>query len=138
LYANVTYYYKVRAKGTGGYTAYTNEANSKTLNIAPSIIPISDVTLRYDAQKTISVNTSDSDGDSVSLSVSNLPSFGTFTSNGGSGSIVLNPNGQQGTFTITVTASDNNGGSSSQSFKLVVNSNYSPVIDSIANVSMLA
>ena len=138
LYANVTYYYKVRAAGTGGYTVYANEGSAKTLNIPPSIVPIADVTMRYDGQKTIAVNTVNQDGDVITVSVSNLPSFATFTPNGGNGSIYVNPNGQQGTFAIQVTATDNNGGGASQTFNLIVNNNYPPTVNAISDVSIPA
>ncbi|MFL5788018.1 MAG: fibronectin type III domain-containing protein, partial [Flavisolibacter sp.] len=138
LYANVTYYYKVLSKGIGGNSTFSNEGSAKTLNIAPILNPIANVTMRYDAQRGVNISTINADGDIITLTVNNLPSFGSFTSSGGNGTILFNPNGQQGTFTMQVVATDNNGGSASQNFTLTVNSNYPPSINALANVTMPA
>jgi len=138
LFANVTYYYKVRAKGVGGNSAYSNEVNVPTGNNSPVLQPVSDFTMRFDSQRTLNLSASDADGENISLSFETPLAFATFTNNGnGTGQLVFNPNSsQQGVYNLRVIATDQHSGKDTADFVLTVNSNYVPVITPVNNVSI--
>ncbi len=138
LYANVVYYYQVRAFGVGGYSAYTNQVNKTTSNTPPLIAAISSFAMRYSTTQVVNVSANDSDGDPVSFTINNLPAFGSFANNGpGTGTLTFSPTAsQQGTYTIKVIASDNHGDSANSSFTLTVNNNYPPIVAPVSNISM--
>ncbi|PUZ23164.1 hypothetical protein DCC81_22465 [Chitinophaga parva] len=137
LAANTVAYYKVRAVGEGGYSAFTKAVGAKSLNNPPVIDNISGLTIRYGTSQTISVNASDPDNDALTFSIYNNPGFITVQQSGGNTSIVLAPgNSQQGTFNTGVIVTDVNNGKDTAFFTVVVNDNYPPVIDSIPAVSV--
>lgn len=139
LFANVKYYYKVRAVNEGGNSGYTNTAGVSTLNTPPVITQLADRSLRYDAQLVLNITATDPDGEAVTLTTANIPAFGSFNDNGnGSATLTFTPSAAtQGTYpNITVTATDQHSGVTSTSFTLTVNDNYSPVISNVSNVSM--
>ncbi len=138
LYANVTYYYQVRAFGVGGYTAYTNQVNKTTSNTAPAIVAISNFAMRYGTTQVVNVSANDSDGDPISFTINNLPAFGSLASTGpGTGTLTFSPGAsQQGNYIINVIASDNHGGSANTAFTLTVNNNYPPVVTPVSNITI--
>ena len=140
LFANAGFYYKVRAVNVGGASAYSNEANASTQNNIPVLNEgYGTQYMRYGTVLELPVTASDVDPGTLNVSVTNLPSFGTYISNGnGSGLIRFTPgiNDQQTYNNITVTVSDANGGTASFSFNLVVNDNYSPVLGNLPNVNL--
>src|SRR5690606_37376621 len=91
-------------------------------NVNPVLTAIPNTTVLTGQVSVINVTATDP-GDVITLSVANLPSFASFTDNGnGTGTISINNPLSAGVYNnITVTAADNNGGSSSTSFKLTVN-----------------
>ena len=97
--------------------------------------------MRYGTQVQINVSATDADGETLSFQVTNLPSFATFTNNAnGSGTISFNPAqiSDQATYNnITVSVSDQNNGTAVETFNLIVNDNYNPVISPVANVTLL-
>lgn len=136
LFANSVNYYKVRAVNGGGNSAYSNEDSAKTNNNVPVLTAITNQFMRFGTLLQVSVNATDADPEVLTVATLNLPAFATYTSTGnGTGSISFNNPPEAGTFNgITVTVTDQNGGSSSVIFDLVVNDNYLPVIASVANV----
>jgi hypothetical protein len=137
LFANTIYNYKVRAIGIGGNSAYTSEIAVKTLNNTPVITDVNSFGMRYGTQKNIALNATDADGDPITLTVEGLPSFATFSSVAGSGTLQFNPAiTDQGVYPMSVIAQDNNGGKDTTSFTVTVNSNYVPVISAIGNQTM--
>lgn len=138
LYSNVNYYYKVRAIGVGGASIFTSESSAKTLNNDPVFAVVNNFTMRYSEQKTVSISVTDVDGDNLTFTPQNLPSFAQFNNTAnGSGSLILNPEfANQGTFVFDFIANDVNGGTSSLSFTVVINDNYSPVINTVSEVSI--
>lgn len=138
LYANVKYYYHVRAVGIGGYSAYTGELNKTTLNTPPVVSAISDVSMRHSTTQVINFTATDADGDPVILTIKSLPRFGSFANNGaGMGALTFSPGStKQGTYPIRVVASDNHGGLGISSFTLTVNNNYPPTVDPVGNISV--
>ncbi|MCM5530634.1 Ig-like domain-containing protein, partial [Parasegetibacter sp. NRK P23] len=119
---NTTYYYTVRAANSYGNAPYSDTVSVTTPNVAPVLNPIANVTLNTQQSTTVAVSATDP-GDVITLSASNLPSFATFTDNGnGTGSIQINAGNTPGVYSgITITASDNFGGSSSRTFNITVN-----------------
>ncbi|HVW99347.1 MAG TPA: PA14 domain-containing protein [Candidatus Babeliaceae bacterium] len=142
LFANTIYYYKVQAENAlDSSSSFSNEINATTTDNLPVLENIGDQTVRYNTSLLLNIVASDPDGEKLNLSVENLPGFGTFQDYGdGTGLITINPSQQnEGTYpNIKVNVSDQHGGTSSQSFKLTVNDNYSPVIGAIGTVTMNA
>ncbi|RFS19562.1 T9SS C-terminal target domain-containing protein [Chitinophaga silvatica] len=137
LAANTVAWYKVRAVGEGGYSAFTKAVSAKSLNNPPVIDSISNLTIRYGTSQSIRINASDPDNDSLSYSIYNNPGFITVQQSNGITSIVLAPGvNQQGTFNTGVIVTDTNSGADTAFFTVVVNDNYPPVIDSIPAVSV--
>lgn len=91
-------------------------------NYAPSISSISNISMDEDANKSVTISSSDADGDQISLSISGLPSFASFTDQGsGKGYLSLSPKvGDAGSYTLKVIAKDSHGASSSKSFQVSV------------------
>ena len=94
--------------------------------------------MHFGTQLQLNVQATDLDPETLTMQVSNLPSFGSFASNGnGSVTITFSNSSVNGTYNnITVQVSDQHGGSSSQSFNLIVNDNYNPVMGTVNNVSV--
>jgi predicted esterase len=138
LFANVTYYYKVVAKGIGGSSEFSNEANTNTSNNLPVLQSINSFTMRYDSQKIVELTSTDADSEALTVSTDQLPSFASFTNTGnGTGKITFDPKvNDQGVYTIRAYVNDTHGGKDTVAFDLVVNDNYVPVITAVPNVSI--
>lgn len=138
LFANAKYFYKVRAINDGGNSEMSNEDDALTGNNLPILGPIATVKMRFDGNVVIPIAAVDEDGGNIGITFTNLPSFASFTSTGnGTGNLVLNNPGMAGLGTysdLIVTATDATGGVSSVSFSIVVNDNFTPVINNIADV----
>ncbi len=138
LFPNARYYYRVRAKNDGGTSGYTNEVNTLTQNSLPVITDIPDRTMRYGTTLSFNVGATDPDEEDVDLTATNAPAFVSYGDDG-SGGIILtfNPGvGDQGTYNIQITATDQHGGVSNKTFALTVNDNYLPVLSNINNVTV--
>ncbi|MBO9730970.1 MAG: fibronectin type III domain-containing protein [Chitinophaga sp.] len=133
LAANTVAYYKVRAFGDGGYSAFTPAVKVKSKDNPPVITDIASQTIRYGTTQSIPVAATDPDNDPITFSLYNAPAFVTLQVNAGTTTLNIAPtSAQQGTYNgVGVIAADNNGGADTTLFNLVVNDNYPPVIDSI-------
>jgi large repetitive protein len=139
LFANSDYYYKIRAKGIGGISAFTADLLVRTANNAPVLSAVSNFTMRHGAQKTISLTATDADLETLTFSfVDPLPAFASFTNvSNGVGSLQFNPAlADQGVYTISAIATDGNNGSDTATFMVTVNDNYTPVIDPVNDITM--
>ncbi|MBW8686719.1 fibronectin type III domain-containing protein [Chitinophaga rhizophila] len=138
LYANQQYVYRVRAKGDGGNSAYSANATAVTGNNRPVVEAISNQSARYDVETRIRIIATDPDEDALTLTTQNLPSFVTLASDAQGSFLKVTPNaGVQGNYSnLTVIATDPFGGKDTATFNLTINDNFSPVITSIANVSL--
>jgi len=135
LFANITYYYRVRAVGAGGNTAYTNTASATTLNTAPTMTHILDFTMKYATTYALPINAVDGDGDILTFSFDDLPSFATLESvSNGNTNVVLSPTvGDQGVYSITAYVDDGHNGRDTTTFTMVVNDNTVPTMDTITD-----
>ncbi len=139
LFANATYYYKVRAIGQGGGSAYSNEDSAKTKNTAPVFDSIRNRTVRYGITTQITISATDSDGDALAFTTVNLPAFASIVNNGNkTATLNLSPSAaQQAVYNnISYIVSDGNGGSDTTTFVLTVNDNFDPAIDSVGNYTV--
>lgn len=138
LFANSLFYYRVRAKNDGGPSAYTNVVNLSTLNSLPVITGTEDRTMRYGTQTTFEISATDPDEENVTLNAPNLPSFGSAAPDGNGGiNLTFNPGvGDQGTYNIQITATDEHNGASNASFALTVNDNFVPQLSPISDVNL--
>jgi large repetitive protein len=120
------YYYKVRAVNEGGNSSYTNE-----INVTTSVAPVTVVTFPAIANQTISNDTTvvlnlaatSDQGTTITYTTSGLPSFATLESTGATtGKLTLAPGSEHlGSYSITLTATDNFGGTASRTFPLTIN-----------------
>ena len=105
-----------------------------TVNEPPVCQPVADITVSENANESVTIRCSDPDGDSITLSAeSDDASIATASM---SGSQVAVEGEETGTATITVIASDGNGGADSTSFDVRVTSeNQPPECRSIGSIS---
>lgn len=139
LFAHITYYYKVVVNGVGGSSNSSSVVSATTDNNFPVIADLTNRSAPYGAITTITVTATDIDGDPLSYTILQKPSFATFTSNSdNTATITLNPSSaDQGTYSnIQVIVNDNNGGKDTTTFNLTINNNYSPVINAIADYTL--
>jgi large repetitive protein len=138
LFANVRYYYKVRAVGVGGASAYSNEANAKTLNTIPDVQDVFDFTARHSVEFRLQLTATDPDGDVLTFTSDNLPPFATIEpGTNGTAELVVNAGfGDQGGYVINIYVEDGNGGGDTTYLNMLVNENFPPTLDAIANVAV--
>ncbi len=78
LFANVTYYYRVRAKGQFNYSGYTATVNAKTLNTKPVLKGFDYFNVQRGTTYEFEIEAIDTDGDALSFYyLSPLPSYVT-------------------------------------------------------------
>ncbi|HTI89860.1 MAG TPA: fibronectin type III domain-containing protein [Puia sp.] len=120
VHGNTDYYYSVRAVNQYGAT-YSDTVLVTTPNVAPVLATISNVNLKTDSVLDLSLTATDDSANVITLTASGLPAFATFTDNGnGTGVIHLAPGSATGTFTISVTATDNFGAATTKQFTVTV------------------
>ena len=138
LFANVTYYYKVRAIGSGGPSAFSTPANATTPNTKTVLVDVPSFTMHFDTRDTLQVSAVDVDGDALTFSTDNLPPFATLENvSNGNLNIIFNPEfNDQGSYGITVYVNDGNGGADTTVFTLSVDDNFPPTLAAIGNVNI--
>jgi large repetitive protein len=138
LFANVRYYYKVRAVGIGGSSAYSNEANAKTLNTIPVVQDVLDFTARHSVEFRLQMTATDPDGDVLTFTSDNLPPFATIQhGTNGTAELVVNAGfGDQGGYVINIYVADGNGGGDTTYLNMLVNENFPPTLNPVSNVSV--
>lgn len=138
LAANTKAWYKVRAVGEGGASAYTATVSATTKTNPPVIQPIPSQTIRYGTVADIAVDASDPDNDPITYRTLNLPAFGSLVQSSGEVYLHFAPaQAQQGTYNnIGVIATDSHNASDTAYFNLVVNDNYPPVIQPPSDVNV--
>lgn len=129
---NTAYYYKVRAFNTNGFSDYSDVVSAITLNATPTLVAVGTISLNAYESVNVNISATDADpGDAVTLNISNLPSFASFTDNGnGNGSLVITPTlsdiGSYGN--IEISATDLQGSTASETITInVANSELTTV-----------
>jgi large repetitive protein len=119
---NKTYHYYVLAKNAVGNSPSSDTVAVSTPNASPVIAAIANVAMKQDQSINVNISATDDPGDVITMQVTGLPSFATFTPTGnGTGVISIQPGSTMGTFNgITVTATDQSNASSSRQFTIVV------------------
>lgn len=122
IHGNHNYYYKVRAVNSVGSSAYSNIAGIVVPNKAPTMDSIATVAVKAGAFAQTTVVSHPDGSNTVVLTATGVPSFGTFTDNGnGTGGFNFSPTADNlGTYPITVTATDNAGGTVTRTFNVAV------------------
>lgn len=118
VYANI----EIRAAdGNSGVAVQTFNLTVSD-NFVPVIAPITDVTVNENASQQFSITASDENAtDVLTWDVTGLPAFATFTPNGNSASVQLNPTLlDAGTYTVTVNVSDGREGIDIKTFNIIV------------------
>lgn len=91
-------------------------------NVAPTITVDTDVTVNEGVLLTLNATTSDANGDAVTLTASGLPTGATFTATGNTGVMTWTPTMlQSGSYTVTLTANDGHGGTTTSTIDVTVN-----------------
>ena len=124
---NSTYYYKVIALNSFGYSPYSNAIKVITANKPPQINPIANQAYSIATKDSITVSASPLSGSLVSLNLSGLFGTSLFKDLGnGKGILILNPLASDtGKHILTLTATDSFGGTTSQSFTITINGTQS-------------
>lgn len=137
LFSNSTYFYKIRAVNVGGPSAFSPEKSATTLNNIPVLTVIPDQYKHFSSTLQLNVSATDADPENLTIQVTNAPGFVSFTpGSNGQGVITIAPS-SQGTFNgITVTVTDQHGGSQAINFNLVVNANFDPVLSNVNNITL--
>ncbi|MEO8582923.1 MAG: fibronectin type III domain-containing protein, partial [Flavitalea sp.] len=138
LFANVIYYYTVRAVGDVAASAFTSEIAAKTLNTKPVLKRLIDFTMKYATSFALPVSATDDDGDPLTFTTQSLPTFGVIsTVTNGQINITFSPSiTKRGSYPITVFVSDGNGGKDTSAFTLIVNNNDVPVLSTVKDTAI--
>ncbi|HET6252717.1 MAG TPA: PA14 domain-containing protein [Puia sp.] len=142
LFGDQTYYYKLSATGPGGNSAVSAALGVTTLDAPPVVASIPGTSyVRYGTTKSIPISATDPEGFVMTISAGNLPAFGQLSNTGnGQAMLTFNPaQTNQGTYPgITVSVSDGHGAVVTDTFTVVVNNDYPPVISPIPNDTLNA
>ncbi|RYF45185.1 MAG: T9SS type A sorting domain-containing protein, partial [Chitinophagaceae bacterium] len=119
---NKSFFYTVRAVNAAGASPYSDTVTVTTPNVAPKLTAISSVIMKTGTTTTVPVTATDDAGDIITLTVTGLPSFATFTNTGnGTGTINIAPGTTKGSFKdIKVIAKDQAGLTSERLFDITV------------------
>ncbi len=139
LFANITYYYRVRSVGVVNSSAYTSIVSAKTLNTKPVVDKVLDFTMKFNTTFTLPIKATDVDGDALSFSAIDLPTFGTLKNvSNGNLNVEFKPRiSDLGAYAMTVIVNDGNGGKDTTYYTMVVDDNTVPLMDVIDNVQMI-
>lgn len=135
LFANITYYYVVKSVGAGGASANSNTVFATTANTAPVISNILDFTMKYGTSYSLPINAVDEDGDAMTFTFENMPSFINIENvNNGNINVVYTPTiGDQGSYTITAIVDDGHNGKDTTYYTMVINDNTVPTLANITD-----
>ncbi|NML19337.1 T9SS type A sorting domain-containing protein [Pseudoflavitalea sp. G-6-1-2] len=138
LFANVTYYYKVLAKGQVSPSGYSNTANAATLNSVPVIETVDDFSMTYGTSYSVQLKATDVDGDPLTFNIIPSPYFASITNvSNGIANLTFTPSiMDMGVYNIKVVVSDGFNGFDTTYFSMLVNNNAVPVINNISDVNM--
>jgi predicted esterase len=128
------YYYKVLALNEGGSSAFSNEIADTTLANPASTVVLTapaTVSLYNDTTVTFNLSATSNYGTVITFASSNLPAFGTITpGSGNTATITLKPSDfQLGTYKTAVTATDNFGGTVTDTVVIAVGGKNADQVD---------
>jgi large repetitive protein len=138
VFPNSKYYYELDATNVGGNSPFTSQLNVTTPDSLPVIAPVGNRSMRYATTMALNISSTSPVGDPLSVVFTGLPAFAIPVSTGnGQATLTFNPQqSDSGTYTITITATDQHGGVTASSFNLWVNNIYNPVISGITGVTV--
>ena len=141
LQGHTTYYYKIQAYNAGGLSDFSSISSVTTLNNDPVLLEsVNDIFMHYESMRDLTFTVTDGDGDIVSFSSNNLPSFAVLTDNGdNTASLSIDPDvSDNGNLypDIELVIDDGFGGMITEIFSITVNDNYSPEVASYSPVTV--
>ena len=138
LFANVVYWYRVRAVGNGTLSPYSLQATIRTPNTKPVFTNLKDFTMKINTTYALPIEATDVDGDALTFTAAGLPYFATIQNvSNGNANIVFSPSAAaQGAYSVAVFVNDGNNGRDTTYFTVVVNENGVPVMNALANITM--
>ncbi len=117
-------YANIEIKATDGNSGVAVQSFTLTVsdNFVPVIAPVADVTVNENASQQLTITAADQNAsDVLTWEVVSLPAFATFTPNGNSANIQLNPSLlDAGTYAVTVNVNDGREGLDSKTFNIIV------------------
>jgi fibronectin type 3 domain-containing protein/predicted esterase len=119
---NNSYYYYVTATNANGVSPSSDTVPMLIPNLAPVFGSVANITAQAGQTSTANITTTDAPADVITLQASGLPAFASFTDNGnGTGTISFAPaTSDIGTYSGTITATDNHGASSNTTVNISV------------------
>lgn len=139
LNSNLIHYYKLKAMGNGGTFSAKTIASATTENNPPVISKLNTIKVPHDFTTTIPLTATDADGDALIFKAKKLPAFASIIDYGNdSASLVIHPSQSNlGTYkNLNIIVKDPYGSKDSTVFTLIVNNNFAPTIDSIADYTL--
>jgi chitodextrinase/imidazole glycerol phosphate synthase subunit HisF len=134
-----TYFYAVKSYNAFGTSDFSNVAQVSIPNTPPSIAEIPATEVIAGSSATLNITATDPSAAFISMSATNLPLFAGFSDNGnGTAQLVLSPQANDiGVYEIIVSATDDQGASSSTPVVITVSENvsYSVAINFSGNFS---
>jgi large repetitive protein len=121
--SNTKYYYAIEATNTYGTSGKTGLVNITTGNKAPVLSALNNLYVKATTTAAVNIAATDDAGDVLKVTISNLPSFGTYVSIGnGTGTINFAPSASDaGVYkNVTVKVEDNFGGMVTRIFDVYV------------------
>lgn len=136
LFANVTYYYRVRAKGLTNFSGYAGPVNGRTLNTAPVSDKPLDFGVKYSTTTEMEISATDIDGDVLNFTTLSKPSFVTVETIGnGKVKLKISPRlSNTGVYAISLRVDDGFQGYDTTFVTFTVNDNTVPTLQPVANV----
>lgn len=124
--ANTTYFYKIKGVNDYGDAGFSNTAQVAVGNLPPVLQAISNVRIKSDETQQLAISATDTPGEALTITGSNLPAFAALTDNGnGTAVLSLNPAvAHVGVYqNVKVTVADNQGVQVSRTFSITVTNN---------------
>ncbi len=139
LNSNLRHYYQLQAIGNGQTLSGKSIAFATTKNTAPVISKLGIIKVPHDFTTSIPLKASDADGDALIFKAKKLPVFASIHNYGNdSASLIIKPaQTDLGTYyNLNIIVKDPYGSKDSTVFKLIVNNNFAPTIDPIADYTL--
>ncbi len=139
LFPHTTYFYQVEATNVAG-GAMSTVFSVSTLNSVPGGLNFpQELVVSHSSTHDVQIYTTDPDGDNLTLTASNLPSFASLTDYGdGSGLLSITPDQNDASLEpyqdIIISVSDGFGGLITSHFDLIVSNNHLPVLSGIDDI----
>ncbi len=139
LTEGVTYFYRAKAYNATSNSPYSGTTNVTTIaavDVPPVLGAIGNKTVTLSSNLQFQVSATPTDGDTVTLSVSNKPAAATFVSTNENGTFAWNSASPTGVYSMTFYATDENG-SDSETITITVGEGSSELLAPVIQAASL-